>query len=75
MGKNLLTDIDSKSTVKNSGNKSLSIEKLRSGKWEIDDLAIENEFYQNTKPELEIKAKVKKQDVNNRKKKKSQDQI
>lgn len=71
---NSYADIDLKSTVKNSANKSLSTEKLRSEKRkEIDDLAIEGEVLEqllkNTKPELEIEVKVQKQeeDVNIRK--------
>ncbi|TKC35939.1 hypothetical protein EI555_001694, partial [Monodon monoceros] len=71
---NSYADIDLKSTVKNSANKSLSTEKLRSEKRkEIDDLAIEDEVLEqllkNTKPELEIEVKVQKQeeDVNIRK--------
>lgn len=63
-----------KSTVKNSANKSVSTEKLRSEKRkEIDDLAIEDEVLEqllkNAKPELEIEVKVQKQeeDVNIRK--------
>uniref|UniRef100_A0A8C3X0J0 Nibrin n=1 Tax=Catagonus wagneri TaxID=51154 RepID=A0A8C3X0J0_9CETA len=70
----LFADIDLKSTVKNSTSKSLSTEKLRSGKRkEIDDLAIEDEIFEqlfkNTKPEVEIKVEVQKQeeDINIRK--------
>ncbi|XP_044600037.2 nibrin isoform X3 [Equus asinus] len=64
---NLLTDTDLKSTVKNSASKFLSTEKLRSEKrQEIDDLAIEDEvleqLFKNTRPELEIKVKVHKQE-------------
>ncbi|XP_046498203.1 nibrin isoform X2 [Equus quagga] len=64
---NLLTDTDLKSTVKNSASKFLSTEKLRSEKrQEIDDLAIEDEVLEqllkNTRPELEIKVKVHKQE-------------
>ncbi|XP_058420539.1 nibrin isoform X2 [Diceros bicornis minor] len=64
---NLFTNTDLKSTVKNSTNKSLSTEKLRSEKIkEIDDLAIENEIleqlFQNTKPELEVKVNTQKQE-------------
>lgn len=64
---NLFTDTDLKSTVNNSANKSLSMEKPRSEKRkEIDDLVIENEvleqLFKNTKPELEIAVKVPKQE-------------
>ncbi|TEA41992.1 hypothetical protein DBR06_SOUSAS30110002, partial [Sousa chinensis] len=67
---NSYADIDLKSTVKNSANKSLSTEKLRSEKRkEIDDLAIENEVLEqllkNIKPELEIEVKVQKQEEDN----------
>ncbi|XP_059971551.1 nibrin [Mesoplodon densirostris] len=71
---NSYADIDLKSTVKNSANKSLSTEKLRSEKRkETDDLAIEDEVLEqllnNKKTELEIEVKVQKQeeDVNIRK--------
>ncbi|XP_045698168.1 nibrin isoform X1 [Phyllostomus hastatus] len=62
---NLFTDVDSKSTVKNSANKSLSTEKRRSEKRKIDDVAVENEIFEevfkNTKLELEIEVKTQKQ--------------
>lgn len=69
MGKrpdHLFTDIDLKPTVKDSANKSLSTEKLKSEKRTIDDLAIENEvleqLFKDTKPEVEIEVKVQKQE-------------
>ncbi|XP_039732984.1 nibrin isoform X2 [Pteropus medius] len=62
----LFTDRDLKPTVKNSANKSLSTEKLKSEKRTIDDLAIENEvleqLFKDTKPELEIEVKAQKQE-------------
>ncbi|XP_053520686.1 nibrin isoform X2 [Artibeus jamaicensis] len=62
---NLFTDVDSKSTVKNSANKSLSTEKRGSEKRKIDDVAVENEVFEevfkNTKLELEIEVKTQKQ--------------
>ncbi|XP_024422290.1 nibrin isoform X2 [Desmodus rotundus] len=62
---NLFTDVDSKSTVKKSANKSLSTEKRRSEKRKIDDVAVENEVFEevfkNTKSELEIEVKTQKQ--------------
>ncbi|XP_066874213.1 nibrin isoform X1 [Kogia breviceps] len=71
---NSYADIDLKSTVKNSANKCLSTEKLRSEKRkEIDDLGIENEvleqLFTTIKSELEVEVKVQKQeeDVNIRK--------
>ncbi|XP_010586690.1 nibrin isoform X1 [Loxodonta africana] len=71
----VFTDTDLKSNVKNPTNASLPPEKLTSKKRkEIDDLAIEDEVLEqllkNTKPELEIEMKVKKQeeDTNIRKK-------
>ncbi|XP_054451461.1 nibrin isoform X2 [Pteronotus mesoamericanus] len=63
---NLLTDVNSKSIVKNSSNKSLSTEKLRSEKRKIDDIALANEVleevFQNTKPELDFEVKIQKQE-------------
>ncbi|KAM5313489.1 nibrin isoform 4-T5 [Glossophaga mutica] len=62
---NLFTDVDSKSTVKISANKSLFTEKRRSKKRKIDDVAIENEVceevFKNTKLELGIEVKTQKQ--------------
>ncbi|ELK02436.1 Nibrin [Pteropus alecto] len=62
----LFTDRDLKPTVKNSANKSLSTEKLKSEKRTIDDLAIEDEvleqLFKDTKPELEIEVKAQKQE-------------
>ncbi|XP_036905229.1 nibrin isoform X3 [Sturnira hondurensis] len=68
---NLFTDMDSKSTVKNSANKSHSTGKQGSEKRKIDDVAIENEVFEevfkNTKLELEIEVKTQKEDVKIRK--------
>nr|XP_020024862.1 nibrin [Castor canadensis] len=68
-------DRDLQYSIKNSANKSLSSENLRSSKRkEIHDLAIEDEVLEqllkNTKPDLKIDVKVEKQaeDVNIRKK-------
>ncbi|XP_023581862.1 nibrin [Trichechus manatus latirostris] len=71
---NLFADTNLKSNVKNLTNKSLPTEKLISKRRkDIDDLAIEDEVLEqllkNTKPELEIEMRVKKEeDVNIRKK-------
>ncbi|XP_047411628.1 nibrin isoform X2 [Sciurus carolinensis] len=62
-----IDDEDLESSVKNSSDKSLSSENLRSIKRkEIDDLSIEDEIskelFKNMKPELEIEVKVQKQE-------------
>ncbi|XP_075405622.1 nibrin isoform X2 [Tenrec ecaudatus] len=71
----LFSDRDLKPHAKNFTNKCLPTEKLISSKRkEMDDLALEDEvleqLFKNTKPELEIEARIQKQDedVNIRKK-------